>query len=239
MIFPYSVSSFRDLRQTAAVRAATDTSYVGTQWVRRRPSVNKPASHRQRGIARRQASQRSTALSGRLMRLRDQGSLRASKGGCGIVCTSSVVDTERPYDMLENREKGSKFREVVGLPVPPSSTLMRRVEKLRSRHRRTIGLASTALSAAGSRPLMGRSDTIRWRLRDVAGVPVDPRKSETPAFCASRAPRNHALERFRAWAQRSIQQGTLLKADAAWALQHMSAPKRSTWGWELVNEETA
>ena len=240
MIFPISVTSFRDLRHAVGFQAAAGTRRRGAKWVRRRPSVNKPASHRQLGIARRQvAASFSCAHTGLPVRPRNRGSFRASKGSYGLGCATAMVDTEGPCDMLENREKGSKFREVVGLPVPPSSALMRRVEEFRPRLHRTIGLASIASPPAGGRPLMGRSDTIRWSFRDVAGVRVDPRGSEAPAFRASRAPRPRALERFRASAQRSIQPGTLLKADAAWALQHMSAPKRSTWGWELVNEETA
>ncbi len=86
---------------------------------------------------------------------------------------------------------------------------------------------------------MGRSDTIRWRFRDVAGVPVDRRRSGDPASWASRAPQFHALERFRVRAQRSTRHETLLTMGAACALQHMPASERSTGGWGLVNEETA
>ena len=142
MIFPISVTSFRDLRHAVGFQAAAGTRRLGAKWVRRRPSVNKPASHRQLGIARRQvAASFSCARTGLPVRSRDRGSFRASKGSYGLGCATAMVDTEGPCDMLENREKGSKFREVVGLPVPPSSALMRRVEKLRPSPQQTIGHA--------------------------------------------------------------------------------------------------
>ena len=56
MIFPISVTSFRDLRHAVGFQAAAGTRRLGAKWVRRRPSVNKPASDRQLGIARRQGA---------------------------------------------------------------------------------------------------------------------------------------------------------------------------------------
>ncbi len=167
MIFPISVTSFRDLRHGVGLQAAVSTRRPGAKWLRRRPSVNKPASHRQLGIARRQVvCQLSGAQSGLLARPRDRGSFLASKASYGLGCAIAMVDTEGPCDMLENREKGSKFREVVGLPVPPSSAQMRRVEKLRPGPHRTIGHAPSPHRQQGA----ARTWAVATRYAGVSGT---------------------------------------------------------------------
>ena len=125
VIFPIAEALFRETRHAANSGAAAHPQ-LSPAWAHRRGSVKKPAIDRQLGIARRQVARRCRPRCGE--GAGGSGSFPASKGSYADLCTVRMLDTIGACDMLENRQKGPEFREVVGLLVRPSKAPRRQLE---------------------------------------------------------------------------------------------------------------
>ena len=233
MIYPESAASFPELRGAANSRAAAGR-HPGRAVDAPTGGVKKPATRRQKrhleAAGRAQKSTEDAPLRGR-SGVALHSSIAVQTYACA--CRGAMLDTPRPCDMLENSQKGHKFREVVSLPVLSlqCATAWARGAPFRP-HRRSVG------SRPGS-PSMGLRDTIVWSFRDLRGARFDRYGRGRRPLHASRAPRHRADRPLRVTAKLSQGRGSPHRDDTAWPLQSMASSKRSTWRWGLVNEETA